>query len=274
MLVRILTSLVLLVIVGVIWAFLDTLLFNVVIWIISSLAVIEMFKATGLLARRGLTALAMAQALVIPFMRTQHIGAFALPLLFVIILGYFVILVKNCGTIGFGSCSSAVLLGTLIPLFFSCAVYIRDLRGAGQGGVYIVIALGAAWLSDTSAYFVGTFFGKHKLAPKVSPKKTVEGTVGGVVISTALLLLLGVIYQNLTLAYVDFVMLALFAPIFSVIGMLGDLSASAIKREHGVKDFGNIMPGHGGILDRFDSVLFTLPAVYVATLYFELITLP
>jgi len=152
-------------------------------------------------------------------------------------------------------------------------VYIRDLHGSTQGGFYILVALGAAWLSDTSAYFVGTFFGKRKLAPKVSPKKTIEGTLGGIVISTGLILLIGMIYEARLGARVDFLALAVLSPVFSVVAMLGDLAASAIKREYGVKDFGTIMPGHGGVLDRFDSVLFTLPAVYVATRYFELITL-
>jgi len=273
LLVRILTSLVLLAVVVVVWMFLDTLLLNVVIWLLCALALIEIFKATGLIAWRGLTALAMAQALVIPFMRTQFVGDFALPALFLIALGYFALLVKNFGSMKLAECSGAFLFGTLIPLFFSSAIYIRDLHGAQLGAFYLLIALGAAWLSDTCAYFVGTFFGKHKLAPKVSPKKTIEGTVGGLVLSTGILFLLGLLYQNLVGARVNFAMLALISPVLSMMGMLGDLSASAIKREYGVKDFGHIMPGHGGVLDRFDSVLFTLPAVYLAALHLELITL-
>ena len=274
MLVRILTSLILLAVVVFVWMFfLDTLLFNAVIWLLCALALIEIFKAAGILSWRCLTVLAVAQAFVISFMRTQFIGDFALPALFLIALGYFAALVKNFGSMKLADCSGAFLFGTLIPLFFSCAIYIRDLHGAQPGGFYLLLALGAAWLSDTSAYFVGTFLGKHKLAPKVSPKKTIEGTIGGLVLSTGLLLLLGLLYQNLVGVSVNFAVLALISPVLSMIGMLGDLSASAIKREYGVKDFGNIMPGHGGILDRFDSVLFTLPAVYVAALHIELITL-
>ena len=268
---RVLTAIVLLLVVGVVWAFLNTLLFNAVIWIVSSLAIIEIFKATGLIAHRGLTALAMVQAMFIPFMRTQLVSDFVLPIAFLILLGYFAALVKNCGNMRLGSCASALLLGTIIPLFFSCAVFIRDLRGSGLGEAYIILALGAAWLSDTAAYFVGTFLGKHKLAPKVSPKKTIEGTVGGIVISTGLLLLAGVLYQNAIGVDVNLLLVGIIAPLLSVLGMLGDLTTSAIKREYGVKDFGNIMPGHGGILDRFDSVLLTLPGVYVVTTYLELI---
>jgi len=251
----------------------DTLLLNAVIALVCALALLELLKATGLLSHRWLSVLAMAQALIIPFARTPFVSPVILPLIFLVTFGYFLLLVTNFGKVSLGNCATAFLLGLIIPLFFSSAVYIRDLHGATQGGFYILVALGAAWLSDTSAYFVGTLFGKRKLAPKVSPKKTIEGTLGGVVISTGLILLLGVLYEARLGARVDFLMLAVLSPIFSIIAMLGDLTASAIKREYGVKDFGTIMPGHGGVLDRFDSVLFTLPAVYVATRYFELITL-
>ena len=271
--VRILTSLVLIGLLAVVALVFDTLLLNAVIVLVCALALAELLKATGLFRHRWLTVLVMAQALVIPFARTTFVGPVILPLLFLIVFGYFLLLVTNYGKVSLASCATAFLLGLIIPLFFSSAVYIRDLHGVTQGGFYILVALGAAWLSDTSAYFVGTLFGKRKLAPKVSPQKTIEGTLGGIVISTGLLLLLGMIYQARLGASVNFFALAALSPVFSVIAMLGDLTASAIKREYGVKDFGTIMPGHGGVLDRFDSVLFTLPAVYVATRYFELITL-
>jgi len=270
---RVLTSLVLIGILATTSLVFDTLLLNAVIALVCALALLELLKATSLLNYRWLTVLVMAQALLIPFARTPFIRPAIVPLLFLATFGYFLLLVTNFGKISLSSCATAFLLGLIIPLFFSSAVYIRDLHGPTQGGFYILVALGAAWLSDTSAYFVGTFFGKRKLAPKVSPKKTIEGTLGGIIISTGLILLIGMIYEARLGARVDFLALAVLSPVFSVVAMLGDLAASAIKREYGVKDFGTIMPGHGGVLDRFDSVLFTLPAVYVATRYFELITL-
>jgi len=254
----------------------DTLLLNAFVALVCALALLELLKATGLLCHRCLTLLVLAQAITIPFARTEFLSTAILPLLFLVTFGYFLILVVNFGKVGqvsFANCATAFLLGIIVPLFFSSAVFIRDFHGAVQGGFYVLVAFGAAWLSDTSAYFVGTLFGRRKLAPKVSPKKTIEGTLGGIVISTGLILLIGMLYQARLGARVDFLALALLSPIFSVIAMLGDLTASAIKREYGVKDFGTTMPGHGGVLDRFDSVLFTLPAVYVATRYFELITL-
>ena len=271
--IRILTSLVLLVVLAGVALIFETLLLNAVVALICVLALFELLKATGLLRHRWLTVLAMAQTLFILLSCTYALSSPAvLPLLFLLAFGYFLLLVTNFGKVSLANCATAFLLGLIVPLFFSSAVFIRDLHGPMQGGFYVLVALGAAWLSDTSAFIVGTLFGKRKLAPKVSPKKTVEGTFGGIVISTGLILLLGMIYEARLGANVNFLALAVLSPIFSIVAMLGDLAASAIKREYGVKDFGTIMPGHGGVLDRFDSVLFTLPAVFVATRYFELIT--
>ena len=298
LLIRVLTSIVLLALMVVVGARLHTPLLNGAVVVLSVLAVLEMYRAIGLtgsrglfvrlipmseggcnaapLRQRGLLDLAIIGAVVIPYapVLDEVITRSVLPIiLFALALGYFAMLVKNYGKVSLGSFATAMMLGMLIPLFFSSAVFIRDMHGVTLGGFYLLLALGAAWMSDTCAYFVGTIFGKHKLAPVVSPKKTIEGTVGGAVLCTGLMLLLGVIYQQSLPVRVDFVLLALFTPILSLVGMLGDLSASVIKREYGVKDFGRIMPGHGGVLDRFDSVLFTLPAVYVIARHFELVRL-
>ena len=124
-----------------------------------------------------------------------------------------------------------------------------------------------AWLTDTGAYLFGITMGKHKLAPKISPKKTVEGAVGGVVFCVATVLLLSLVYQWICSSVwgvslsVDYWRLLLLVPVGALISMLGDLSASLIKRQCGVKDYGSLMPGHGGIMDRFDSVFFVLPCL-------------
>lgn len=114
-----------------------------------------------------------------------------------------------------------------------------------------------AWATDTFAYFGGYFFGKRKLCPNISPKKTVEGAISGV---------LGCMLSCGIFAYVFFieymVMIVILGMIGSILSQLGDLTASQIKRYVGIKDFGNLIPGHGGILDRFDSILFTAPIVY------------
>ncbi len=271
------TALVLLCILTVVLVFLNTLLLNAVVGLISILAVYELLSAINLLRFKGLTILTAIQVVVLAFLRTHYLWHLIIPILFVIILGYFILLIKNYGVMKIEHCAMSFMFSTLVPLFFSCAIHIRDDHGVMKGGFYLLVAMGAAWLSDTGAYFVGTFLGKHKLAPKVSPKKTVEGSIGGLATATLFLLLIGVGYTSLlagkgVAVQIHYPLLALLAPIFSAIGMLGDLSASAIKREYGVKDFSNIMPGHGGILDRFDSLLFTLPAVYATVRHIELLT--
>jgi phosphatidate cytidylyltransferase len=130
------------------------------------------------------------------------------------------------------------------------------------GAWLVMYAFLCTWACDTGAYFIGKFYGKTRLAPKLSPNKTVEGSVAGVVSSILVAVIVGVIIklpQGHALAL---------GAIFGLLSQLGDLSESAIKREIGVKDFGTIVPGHGGILDRFDSLLFTGPAAYYYAVLF------
>ena len=124
-----------------------------------------------------------------------------------------------------------------------------------------------AWFSDMGAYFVGSFLGKHKLCEKISPKKTVEGFFGGIVTAVLFSLLGAWIYQTAFLTatgqQVNYWLVALVALVTAPISVVGDLSCSVIKRHRGIKDFGNIFPGHGGILDRFDSLIFVAPILYI-----------
>lgn len=138
----------------------------------------------------------------------------------------------------------------------------------------VILPFVCAWLTDTGAYFAGTFFGKHKLVPQLSPKKTVEGAIGGVLLST-IGSALYIVIMCMTIANgfprVSVILkFALLGLIGSVVSQIGDLVASSIKRDCGKKDYGSILPGHGGLLDRFDSVIFVSPFVYYAMLHFIL----
>lgn len=144
-----------------------------------------------------------------------------------------------------------------IVCFFSLLVLIRD-NPIGKYLIWIVFII--AWCCDTAAYYSGKFFGKRKLCPRVSPKKTIEGSIGGILGSVIGIIIWGIISRyNVPF---NWSLLILLAVIGSVISQIGDLSASLIKRYVGIKDYGYIMPGHGGLLDRFDSILFTIPVVY------------
>jgi len=118
-----------------------------------------------------------------------------------------------------------------------------------------------ACMCDMGGYFVGRKLGKHKLAPTISPKKTIEGSIGGVIFSLAATALIVVLYNKIGGYEYSLVKWLIFTPLFCVIGMVGDLFASAIKRSAGIKDYGNLFPGHGGIMDRLDSVLLIAPCL-------------
>ena len=121
----------------------------------------------------------------------------------------------------------------------------------------------SSWISDTCAYCVGMLFGKHKLAPILSPKKSIEGSLGGIIGSAIVGALFGyfIVEQVITEQQVTWVF-ALIGGIGSIVSQIGDLAASAIKRNYDIKDYGKLIPGHGGIMDRFDSVLVTAPMIY------------
>ncbi|MFM7323069.1 MAG: phosphatidate cytidylyltransferase [Armatimonadota bacterium] len=125
-----------------------------------------------------------------------------------------------------------------------------------KGAWVVLYVFAVTWITDTGAYFTGSRFGKRKLAPRLSPNKTVEGAVGGLCFATLMSVGWGT-WIGLPLWHC-----ALLGPILGLLGQIGDLCESALKRDLGIKDFGGIMPGHGGILDRFDSLLFTAPIAY------------
>ncbi len=132
---------------------------------------------------------------------------------------------------------------------------------------FVMLPLVIAWMSDTGAYFVGTFFGKHKMAPVISPKKSWEGFFGGWLISVGLTAVFGVICNafigGLSSLHINVGLITVLAAVLAPLSVVGDLFASLIKRRCGIKDYGNIMPGHGGVMDRFDSVMFIAPLLWV-----------
>src|SRR5690625_244104 len=146
----------------------------------------------------------------------------------------------------------------LTTLYVGIAFYsITSLRFAGLN--YFLFVLILIWTTDSAAYFSGRFFGKHKLWPAISPNKTIEGAIGGVIAA----IVIGVVFHLVYPFDESYGYVIIFAFVISVVGQMGDLVASAIKRHYDVKDFGKIFPGHGGILDRLDSFSFVLIVLYV-----------
>ena len=187
-------------------------------------------------------------------------------LIFVLLVGSFAVELKfhdsmNVSQVSWGFFGALIvpyLMLSLVRIFQMDFLPIRD-TDFQIGQFIVLLPLLAAWGADTCALFAGMFFGKHKLAPVVSPKKTVEGAVGGVV-GGAVLVLLAALLMN-TFLDLDMPIWAalVLGGVGAVLGEIGDLSFSIIKRQTGIKDYGHIFPGHGGVLDRFDSVLFVAP---------------
>ena len=167
----------------------------------------------------------------------------------------------------------AILFMTVFYILagFNSIMVLRDYELGGKY-VYLTVFLGA-WVTDTFAYFCGMLFGrggKHKLIPDVSPKKTVEGCIGGIVFCVIAMLLFGVIVEkSVPSIQSNLWVFAVGGVAVSVVAQIGDLSMSVIKRTYGIKDYGKLFPGHGGILDRFDSVIAVSTVLLVVTSFFN-----
>ena len=173
------------------------------------------------------------------------------------------------GGIRLADALEAAAVAIYIAFGFASAVLVCDMSGTGRWIFYIIFI--TSWVTDTGAFVFGKLFGKHKLIPEVSPKKTVEGAVGGIVTNVAILSLYGFILWKAGISEFRPWIIIPVAAVASVFSQIGDLVMSNLKREHGIKDFGRIFPGHGGVLDRFDSVLATAAVIAAAECFLNLL---
>ncbi|MCH5198169.1 MAG: phosphatidate cytidylyltransferase [Oscillospiraceae bacterium] len=189
-----------------------------------------------------------------------------------IVLLSLIIMVSDFKKLRFEQVVCSLFSAFLIPAALSTVVLLRDsyitfpnvFKNASDGVFLVLFAFFCSWLTDIFALFTGKAFGKHKLSPNISPKKTVEGAIGGILGNIILCVLMWLVFKikfNLS-SYISVVWVIVSALALSVISIFGDLAASTIKRHHGIKDFGNILPGHGGVMDRFDSSVFVFAALY------------
>ena len=161
---------------------------------------------------------------------------------------------------GFSDAAASYTMTYYIVLAFTTIPLIR----MGQNGeYYYLLCFLGPWITDTFAYFTGYFFGRHKLIPEISPKKTVEGAIGGVLFCMLFFLLYGFAAGKITGLRPNYLVLGLVGALVSCVSQIGDLIASLIKREHGVKDYSQLFPGHGGVMDRFDSVVAAAPLLLI-----------
>ena len=272
---RIITAIIGAIVILPCFIFMHSFLFAVLFAVASAIAVHEIIKATGG-KNNVLTTISCLTAAAIPFLFHFNIKIPFMPVAILYILVYLIIMVLMYKKTVFSDVITALFTTIAIPGAFSTGIFLRDVyinypdKYTKSTGVFLILlAVFSAWMTDTFAYFVGRKFGKHKLCPEISPKKTVEGAIGGIIGEVILNTVLFFVFDKFffSIHTIEWWQIVIISIILSIISMLGDLSASIIKRNHGVKDFGKILPGHGGIMDRADSLIFVLPVLYTA-IYF------
>ena len=279
---RVITAVVGLALLAVVLAFFNTLLFDLVLSAVCLIAIHEVFSAMGFGKKEWyLYAVAVPYTLLIMLTTSPGPRSLVLPVSFLVVLFFNICQITHVKTMDFGRLAGYVYFSGVILFCFYSLIHLKRMlpfENYRYDAVYfILLTLCFSWGGDTAAYFAGRAFGKHKLAPIVSPHKTVEGAIGGVVGSVLAGTLLTAVYTMLSSGYHVFsiqmrpkhyLVLLFMGAVASILGILGDLFASAVKRQAGIKDYGTIFPGHGGILDRFDSVMFIAPFVAIAVRYF------
>ncbi len=212
---------------------------------------LSIFSVHGFITLFALFAFLLPSKWSIPLMETIGYTKIELALIAVLFLLTYTVVVKN--RYSFEDAAFSILGALYIGIGF---FYFIETRAAGTE--FVIFALLIVWTTDSGAYFTGKKFGKKKLWPEISPNKTIEGFIGG--IATAIIF--ASVYQWLSPISSSYFILIIVTIIASIFGQVGDLVESALKRQYKVKDSGNILPGHGGILDRFDSLLFVLPLLH------------
>ncbi len=266
MLTRILTGMCLvLVAIPLLWLS-DTVVFVIAIGLLSAIGVYEMLRCLGVHKNYLLSLPSYTVAFIIPAITRfsdefSDNGLVLFAFFYVYMLYVLACAMFSGGRILFRDAARAIASTVYIVCGFSCLVATRDME---HGMFLLIMAIVIAFSTDIFAYFTGMFFGRHKLIPAVSPKKTVEGAIGGTLISAAAFVGCGFLYSHLYDGVQPNVFsLFICGAALSIVSQIGDLIASFIKRESGIKDYGKLFPGHGGVLDRFDSVIAVAPILYL-----------
>lgn len=279
MLKRILTAAVAIPVVVLILWLNNTIVMLAAMTLVCVLAVGEVLLATKYFSNRGIAAVCMIFVAVMPsFICFDVLYPYVPVLAFVFLLTMFLIMLSDHNNVKFQETALVSFVSFLVPLSISTIVLLQ--KRYEYGIYYVVLALLIPWISDAGAYFIGSAFGKHKMAPQISPKKSWEGFFGGLATAVISVFVVGFGFPwwvetvlNSTASFtVNIPLLILIAVVGTVLGVIGDFSASLLKRQCMVKDFGSILPGHGGIMDRFDSVLFVAPFCYLVFSFIEPVT--
>ena len=228
------------------------------------IGVYEIVKCFGQASNRAILIPTMAMGLAMPTLVRYTFSGSGIYLMLTLMTVYafyiFALPVFTDNKICFDDIAKTALMSVYISVGFSCIVLIRDMK---DGQYLFLLAFIGAWITDIFAYFTGMLFGKHKLSPVISPKKTVEGSIGGIILCTLSFAGYGYVLNITSEIHTNIILFSILGFFASLVSQLGDLIMSAIKRKHDVKDYGSIFPGHGGVLDRFDSVIAVAPVLYL-----------
>lgn len=248
-----------------------TPVFGVFFSLISALASYEILRVAKV-KNKEMLAISVAFAFLVPlFIEYGFKFPFGIAIL-IFIFALLAIMLANHETVKFEQVAVSIYSSVFIPFCFTTFILVRDIYKMYPNAIskkhalfLVLIGVSCSWLTDTCAYFVGVKFGKHKMTPVISPKKSVEGAIGGVIGCLALNMLILYLF-NTYVFDTKFMSYLMFAPISIVLSgasMCGDLFASVIKRNYGAKDYGKLIPGHGGIMDRFDSCVAVMPILFI-----------
>ena len=256
-------SAVILVIIAAITLYFGGALTCLVMCAVSLIGVMELLSIFGL-NKEGLGYAAYGATVFYYALLYFDLHQFILPLIAVYMLVILAIYVLTYPNNKNKEIMAAFFAFVYVGVMLSYVYLIRDMK---HGLILVLLIFVSSWGNDTCAYLVGRAIGKHKMSPILSPKKSIEGLIGGIVGAGILGVVFGLIYNHFMQVAHSVWIFALIGAVCALPAVIGDLAASAIKRNNDIKDYGKLIPGHGGILDRFDSIIFTAPIMYYLILY-------
>ena len=261
MLTRILAAVALLPVLLAVVLLLPTIYTAILFGLMAAIAAWELLWGTGFVKHPRLVAYAAITAFLTAIWSNLGGGAvWALMAVLALVVLVFAEIMISGMKLPFDKAVICLAAGLLIPYLFTALV---RLHSGANGKFVILIPFVLAFISDSGAYFAGRFLGKHKLAPVISPKKTIEGAIGGILGAMLGMVIYCLILKTAFSFQVDYLAAIVYGLLGSVAGVFGDLCFSTVKRQTGIKDYGNLIPGHGGILDRFDSTIIIAPLVEI-----------
>lgn len=277
---RILTTVVGLPIVVVVLVFSHTVVLPIAIALFSAIGVYEMLGCIGVRKKLSVSIPSVLVAAAVTFVarygvaaseRSSYVLSLFAAIAFIYIFYMMAIAVVSKGTKSISDMMLTAVTTLYITVGFSSMILLRDVERIGIW-MFALVFIGA-WIPDGAGYFCGRAFGKHKLIPDVSPKKTVEGAIGGVIFGGIAFVVCGLIAGVVGAAEPQYFQLAITGLVIAVVSIFGDLIASLIKRQYGIKDYGKLFPGHGGVMDRFDSIIAIAPFLMMVCSHPDIFTL-